>query len=706
MRAGLSCLVALVVLSIVVPCPAHADPNDLSGGVFIAHAPLHLQYSPGCDWCEKYEELYAISSCEEQNPRIDLDGHLGEKSVWYVIAAWGEEKEWCGTEFGFGSYDPAIYSFSDWGACLPNELEISTTNWPGPNEGTVVVATDSTWNGNFQPVYYFSGYAYAQGRIPLAQDPSRAFGGTGNSAAPAVSYPAAEYGELGLFSNGVPVCPSEEPIQGSGYEVTTVACCVSQMCALLDEATCHDLGGAPLLGQTTCETNICPQESESWPRADDHLAATVVYTYAFGGAHADNSWGQPDSLRTWLRETARPTPYSFEANPFSFRVADDLGTSWSRFAPGDAYGDTPLLVHVIPPPSAHSEWFLVTDGVRGTTMLSVDRSGAMVGRMERPIPTAETGVAISDDGQTVVVLESLTRALSEIRLGGTTDSGVFDLPQLTTRRTIPWFGGLAQADEEGFWIVAYHQDEEYQIKALDYGRIHLVRLSTTGDLILDQVISEQGRPMAMAVHAGRVHIVLQETEGNETALPASARWDSRGVKYASPPELALYSAAAGRIQRETLPDGDRSTSLAFRQTRDGHLALLHGTHVIPIASDGSPLHGLSWDIRAGSSSLRYVHPAQIPVHWDLYLLTATSGWLILSNDPTTAQPLASCLRPQLWFVAPNQANVANNAFATEIDITSAKTALLTQPLVAIEGGTLHGVVCVIANLGLVGLAVR
>jgi len=55
-------------------------------------APPNIQYSPGYDWCERYQEVYAISSCEEQNPRIDLDATLGERSVWYGIAPQGRRK--------------------------------------------------------------------------------------------------------------------------------------------------------------------------------------------------------------------------------------------------------------------------------------------------------------------------------------------------------------------------------------------------------------------------------------------------------------------------------------------------------------------------------------------------------------------------------------------------------------------------------------
>ena len=67
---------------------AHGDPTNLEDGVFIAHHPPGVQYSQGTDWCQKYVEEYAITRCEDQYNRIDLDGNLGQSSVWYVLAAW------------------------------------------------------------------------------------------------------------------------------------------------------------------------------------------------------------------------------------------------------------------------------------------------------------------------------------------------------------------------------------------------------------------------------------------------------------------------------------------------------------------------------------------------------------------------------------------------------------------------------------------
>ena len=242
------------VLTSVLCSGAHADPNDLDGGVFIAHHPPGFQYSPGYDWCEKYDELYAISSCEEQSPRIDLDGNLGQRSIWYVIAAWAESKTWCGTEFGFGTFDPEIYFFLDWGACPSDALEISTANWPGPSEGVAISTTSGTWEGNFKAVYVFSGYAYYEGVIPLDVDPGLDFGGFGNCEEPSSAWPTLWYGAMGLFTDGLSVCAGS-----SG--ASEAACCLDEVCTVMSPEECEGIGGVFFPDYATCEEGLCDAPS-------------------------------------------------------------------------------------------------------------------------------------------------------------------------------------------------------------------------------------------------------------------------------------------------------------------------------------------------------------------------------------------------------------------------------------------------------------
>jgi len=192
---ALAWIPALVALSLCGVATPSADENDLSGGVFICHFDPHCQPSgdpPPGGWCEYWLDDCAIHTCEEQNPSI-MQGAVG---VWYVLSAFAEDKTWCGSEFGFGQFDPYLFIFMAWGPCTPGQhLEIPSPGWPGPDAGTAIVTTDAPWTGNFQPVYYFIGYAYyaTPGRIPFGIDPPTGFGGWGNCLTPPVSYSAACY---------------------------------------------------------------------------------------------------------------------------------------------------------------------------------------------------------------------------------------------------------------------------------------------------------------------------------------------------------------------------------------------------------------------------------------------------------------------------------------------------------------------------------
>jgi hypothetical protein len=233
---------AALLLAILLAASVAADPNDLEGGVFIVHQVPALSFSsepPTGDWCTSYLP-YAIGSCDEQVNRVDVADRA--RVAWFVLAAWYEPKTWCAAEFGFGDYDPLLFSFVDHGPCFPGEgLEIPTYDWPAPNHGTSIAAVGQSWSGNFVPVYAFFGYAYADpapGRIPLGIDPGQGFGGTCNCAVPPALYPAFQFGALGVNTDGIDACP-QFPVPHQDR-----VCCVADACYLLPyEEECDALGG-------------------------------------------------------------------------------------------------------------------------------------------------------------------------------------------------------------------------------------------------------------------------------------------------------------------------------------------------------------------------------------------------------------------------------------------------------------------------------
>ncbi len=241
--------------------PAAADPTNLTGGILIAHyCPECFSYTydpPAGGWCAAYEP-YAIQSLEEVIAALpaSLDAQL-----WYVLAAWEiENKTWCGTEFGIGDYDPAVYAFAECGVCAPGGfLEIPTAGWPGPNEGTAFVTTGTPWSGNWVPVYYFGGYSYAytgsSTTIPLDVDPPTGFCGFSNCVNPPVLY------EVGPEQRGIIGVNAPGYVPGWPLPPQTGACCLVEplgACEELYEPECILAGGEWLGAGSTCNPNPCP----------------------------------------------------------------------------------------------------------------------------------------------------------------------------------------------------------------------------------------------------------------------------------------------------------------------------------------------------------------------------------------------------------------------------------------------------------------
>ncbi len=204
-------LIIPMILSLVTT--AAADPNDLAGGVLITHyVPMGERYYPlGCDG---YMQYARITTCSEQDPTVMLND-FANFIEWFVLAAWAEDKVFCGAEFGLGEYDPSMLIFLDHGPCGPDALWIPTSDpdWPAPNSGIAIAwGRDNSPSGNFVPIYQAACYAYGpyygSTSVPLAPDPSQDFIGFASCEVPSVLYPAEDWGVLGINEPGVSVCPA------------------------------------------------------------------------------------------------------------------------------------------------------------------------------------------------------------------------------------------------------------------------------------------------------------------------------------------------------------------------------------------------------------------------------------------------------------------------------------------------------------------
>lgn len=244
----------MIVLASLHCGTALADPNDLTGGVLIAHYVHEVIFTaqpPAGGWCGAYAP-HAVSTQAEVVAEINTPTPL--PAVWYVIAAWEfEAKRWCGTELGFGEFDPAAFTFADAGPCFPSAgLELPTAGWPGPGEGTAFVVTGEPWQGNWVPVYFFGGYANgSQTMIGIAPDPATAFVGFANclGQSPAYAVRAGQRGGMGINQPGV-VPPFPLP--------TLWACCIGIDCLLLTEEECYRAGGTWWEGEPCEPEDPCP----------------------------------------------------------------------------------------------------------------------------------------------------------------------------------------------------------------------------------------------------------------------------------------------------------------------------------------------------------------------------------------------------------------------------------------------------------------
>jgi len=300
-------LLALAVLALAAGY-AGAEPTDLSTGVFITHHPAGAEYTTDvADWCAEFTtQGWEISSFGEQNARIDCE--LEEARTWYVIAAFtdGEDKTWCGIGFGLGDFvQETTFYIGGAGFCLDGALEIPSDGWPGPNENTSVVATATPWSGNYVPIYWFGGYIYGAGAVPLAgldiegsiKPPSLA-----NCLAPSVEYPLAEgsYGTMGILQDGVGV---------GGVVVPQYACCdeTDGSCSIMTEDACDTALGVWYDGETCdpkpCEEICCLDAAHSYECVDNQTEAECTAAQGTWHPEQDNNC---DALGDTFCSTAVP----------------------------------------------------------------------------------------------------------------------------------------------------------------------------------------------------------------------------------------------------------------------------------------------------------------------------------------------------------------------------------------------------------------
>jgi hypothetical protein len=301
------------------PCEGPTGPHNLADGALFVHHVPQLPYStdpPSGGWCEALA-AYPVHSVGDLITRIDVQSSAA--ATWFVIAAWeGEDRTWCGVEFGFGQFDAGLFGFSEVSPCYPvTGLELPTGEWPGPGQGTAIVTTGVPWEGNWQPVYFFGGYAYgyvSPGQIPLAVDPTTGFIGFSNCLTPPWMFAVdpARRGVLGINTDGYPP---------SGPSNEKVCCLPSRECLLAGLYECSLLGGIWHPEWDSCDPNPCPAEAYVCCFDDGSCQVLPEAECDQAGAH-------------WLPELGR----SCDPNPCPHRsICCVFGECMIVFSPEECY---------------------------------------------------------------------------------------------------------------------------------------------------------------------------------------------------------------------------------------------------------------------------------------------------------------------------------------------------------------------------------
>lgn len=287
-------LLALAVMGLVTGA---AYAQDLTGGVFIAHHTQGLAFTidtPVGGWCGQC----ALTSCDAQNN--DNLGLGTTNWVWFVVAAFLQDSQWCGVEFGL-QYNPNVV-LTQKGVCAPGAfLEIPGDTWPLSGQGVSVVTTDIPWSGNFKPVYWFAGYAYYGPGVVQLGDNLGTPGPTAFANCQQVEFPADCYGGMGYGTLGVDCCPevvvpdewacclydgtciltqTADECMAAGGEwfvgllcpavtcPTPAVCCVEHICYFVHPDECQALGGVLHPEFVDCVDNPCdeltPADPTNW----------------------------------------------------------------------------------------------------------------------------------------------------------------------------------------------------------------------------------------------------------------------------------------------------------------------------------------------------------------------------------------------------------------------------------------------------------
>jgi hypothetical protein len=255
--------------------PSQGDPYDLTGGVFILHAPPGLAYSvdpPAGGWCAG--SVWGTTCGTQVNTMPCSDDY---EWVWYIVSNFYESKTFKAVEYGI-IYDPDLYLYAAGTLCTPSAaLTIeypATGDWPDAGSGISIALTGTPyWTGTMVTSGMVYGWHYCN-MVPtsITLGPMPLSGGIGWLAPDARTFAAACIGVLGIDMAGQSCC-----------SVAPQACCFADgHCEVRVTADCSAAGGV-VYPDPDCDPNPCPVPTQACCIGADCQELTPAACVAQGG---------------------------------------------------------------------------------------------------------------------------------------------------------------------------------------------------------------------------------------------------------------------------------------------------------------------------------------------------------------------------------------------------------------------------------------
>jgi hypothetical protein len=232
--------------------PAGAGPHAY--GVLLTHLNPDIEYTTSTTTYAGQSDLDDCDQAVTEGPII-----ADRAQVWFVIASFANSPgpvDLGGATFGFANFSSRDISFGGYGACNDGDLEIPTSRWPGPREGTSVVWTTSPRSQDLVEIYWFATYVYDVVSVELTVHPQTeearfATPSRHIDEAPVVD-DVADFGILGFGEPGYNPCATAGPASG--------ACCIWGQCRITRRDDCESQGGIYQGDNTDCFPDPCTHD--------------------------------------------------------------------------------------------------------------------------------------------------------------------------------------------------------------------------------------------------------------------------------------------------------------------------------------------------------------------------------------------------------------------------------------------------------------